>query len=258
MKWSRFIGLLIFVGTLFSTTACDITSTPSADEPTVFPGLTPTIPKANEAAVLSSQEAMHPDGQQYVKDLGVSLEEAIRRLQVQNEIGRLRATLRANEPDTFAGLWLQHQPEFRIMVHFTQNGKSTVRPYIEDKAWVDLVEVRPARVTLSSLEAVLAETGRILDKLDFKVSFSLNEPENRVEVYVTDQPWFEGELQKANLRPTSLGSRGNYKRRTSSCQIMLNWSPSQGSRFKMLTSVPHPPCLTWPFPGKHRSKGSGR
>jgi hypothetical protein len=142
---------------------------------------------------------MHPDGQQYVKDLGVSLEEAIRRLQVQNEIGRLRATLRANEPDTFAGLWLQHQPEFRIMVHFTQNGKSTVRPYIEDKAWVDLVEVRPARVTLSSLEAVLAETGRILDKLDFKVSFSLNEPENRVEVYVTDQPWFEGELQKANL-----------------------------------------------------------
>jgi hypothetical protein len=143
---------------------------------------------------------MHPDGQQYVKDLGVSLEEAIRRLQVQNEIGRLRATLRANEPDTFAGLWLQHQPEFRIMVHFTQNGKSTVRPYIEDKAWVDLVEVRPARVTLSSLEAVLAETGRILDKLDFKVSFSLNEPENRVEVYVTDQPWFEGELQKANLQ----------------------------------------------------------
>ena len=47
------------------------------------------------------------------KDFGVDVEEAICRLSLQDEIGELGAELAANERDTFAGLRIQHQPDFR-------------------------------------------------------------------------------------------------------------------------------------------------
>ena len=36
-----------------------------------------------------------------------------------------------NEKDTFAGLWIQHQPEHRFVVLVTHDGEETIRPYIE-------------------------------------------------------------------------------------------------------------------------------
>lgn len=180
--------LLLLVGILSVLTACGSTPTPLA------------APNADEISVLSPEETLHQDAQQYAADMGVSLDEALRRLQYQDDIGRLRAALAANERDTFAGLWVRHQPEYRIVVQFTHAGEQTIRPYIENKPWASLVEVRTARATLSELESALDETVRAIDKLDFDVTSALTEKENRVEVYVTDRTWFEQELRKANIQ----------------------------------------------------------
>jgi len=149
---------------------------------------------------LNTEEALVRDAQQYAADMGVDLDEAMRRLQYQDDIGRLRAALAANERDTFAGLWVQHQPDFGVIVQFTRDGKKTIRPYIEDKPWADLVEVRKASATLVELESALHETIRALDRLGFDVSYGLNEMENRVEVWVTDRAWFEAVLREANIQ----------------------------------------------------------
>ncbi len=67
----------------------------------------------------------------YAKDQDVPLEEAVRRLQLQESVGKLGAELEANERDTFAGLWIEHEPEYRVVAAFTRDGEETIRPYVE-------------------------------------------------------------------------------------------------------------------------------
>lgn len=85
-------------------------------DPDLFVSATPS---GDESGVLSSEEALRRDVQQYAEEMGVSLDEAMRRFQYMDDIGELNATLNAHEQDTFAGLWVEHQPEFRVIVLFT-------------------------------------------------------------------------------------------------------------------------------------------
>ncbi len=134
------------------------------------------------------------------EDMGIPVDEALRRMQYQDDIGDLQVALTANEPETFAGLWIDHEPEYRLVVQFTRDGEQTIRPYLEGKPWADRVEVRAAQATLASLEAAMAETMRVLQTLDLNVIAALNVKENRVEVIVIDRAWFEAELDKAGVQ----------------------------------------------------------
>jgi hypothetical protein len=153
-----------------------------------------------QAFVLPTDEALLRDARQYAQDVGVDLEEAARRLQVQDDIGRLNAALAENERDTFAGLWIEHQPAFQVIVLFTHDGERTMRSYVRDRPWADLVEVRRADYTLVELNAASAETALILDQLEFDVHYALDVKSNRVVIWVTDRAWFEAQLEEANLR----------------------------------------------------------
>ena len=144
-------------------------------------------------------EALRRDAEAMAGDLGITVDDAVRRLQLQDDIGDLRAALASAEAETFAGLWIQHDPEYRIVVAFTRGGKRTVRPYLGGKTWADLVEVRDADATLSELEAALDETVRATAALDFPVMVGLNEVENQVEISVSARAWFEGELLQAGI-----------------------------------------------------------
>ncbi|HIE56888.1 MAG TPA: hypothetical protein EYP88_01465 [Anaerolineales bacterium] len=85
------------------------------------------------------EEALIQDAKMYTSRFGVDLDEAIRRLKLQSEIGDLNAELAAKEQDTFAGLWIQHQPEYRVIVRFTRNGGVTTQPYIENGPLADII-----------------------------------------------------------------------------------------------------------------------
>ncbi len=139
------------------------------------------------------------DAQEYASRIGVSVEEAVSRLKLQDEIGELNAVLAKKERDTFAGLWVEHSPKYRVIARFTRHGESIIQPYIENGPLAELVEVRPASVSLAVLREQLAQTRTALNGLDFDVNATLNVQENRIEIFVTDPDWFEGELQKANI-----------------------------------------------------------
>jgi hypothetical protein len=128
------------------------------------------------------------------------VEEAIERLQFQEGISELNRTLQAKEADTFGGLWIEHEPDYKIVILFTRKGERTIRPYIEDKPFADRVEVRRARYTLAELETIYAQATRELAKLDFSVNISLNVSGNRVEVTVSDRKWFEDELRRVEAK----------------------------------------------------------
>ena len=162
--------------------------------PTPTPSIQPATP------TLEISDAFRRDAQAMAEDMGIPVDEAVRRMQYQDGIGDLQAALMANEAETFAGLWIEHEPEYQIVVQFTRDGEQTIHPYLEGKPWADRVEVRTAEATLASLEAAMAETMNLLQALDLNVISVLNVQENRVEVIVIDRAWFQTQLDKAGVQ----------------------------------------------------------
>ena len=126
---------------------------------------------------------------------GLSVEEAYQRLRVEDPIGTLQVELAEWEADTFAGLWIEHEPQYHVVVAFTRDGEETLEPYLEGRSIPGLT-IRQARFTYAELEAMQAQAMRELGKLDYHVSVLFAVQDNRVEVYVSDRAWFESELQR--------------------------------------------------------------
>jgi hypothetical protein len=140
------------------------------------------------------------DALDYAVEMGISLEEALARLDTQNEdaISALDNQLKANEADTFAGLWLQHEPEYRMVVAFTHDGEETIRKYVTDNSELArLIEVRTAEYTYAQLEADRQEAFRILDRLQLPAGGGIMVMENRVELDITDRTTFDAALAAA-------------------------------------------------------------
>jgi hypothetical protein len=151
------------------------------------------------AVALTGCFASWRDADEYARQNKISLGQAMQQLRYQDQIGALAQTLATNELDTYAGLWIEHEPTYRIVVRFTQNPEETLRPYIEDLPFAGLVEARDACYTMIELEAIHTQAMAQLEKLDFGVSSSLSVQENRIEVYVSDRAWFESELRTAGI-----------------------------------------------------------
>ncbi|MDQ4078262.1 MAG: hypothetical protein M3220_18705 [Chloroflexota bacterium] len=156
-------------------------------------------PGATEEAVTGEEEALLADLQWYAEEQGIELEEAARRFEVTESVGALQAELAAREAESFAGLWLQHEPDFRVVVAFTEQGEETLRPYIEGRPYEDLVEVRTHRYTLAELEAAQQEAMDIANQLELSASSGISLQENRVEVTIGNPDLFLEEIQAVGL-----------------------------------------------------------
>ncbi len=171
-----------------------------------FLGSDPFEPEPEETseryAELAEKYSDNPalfDAAVYAMEEGIDIEEAVRRFELMDIAGSLGAELEENEADTFAGFWIEHQPEFRIVAVFTENGEETIKPYLE--SYPDLagiIEVRALEITYEDLQAAQQKASRLLSELGLSVSSSINVKENQVEVYVTDSELFYTTLQEAN------------------------------------------------------------
>lgn len=148
-------------------------------------------PELVETAVPTPQ--IHLDAQAYADDLGVSLDEAARRLNLQEAIGELGAALEANEVDTFAGLWIQHEPAYKVMVAFVGgDGEEVIRPYLQTYPQLaDVLEIRTAEYTLAELEAAQREAFEIVEQLEpISIAGGVYVMENRVYLTVGNPDLF--------------------------------------------------------------------
>ena len=139
--------------------------------------------------------ALARDAQWYADHHGVELSEAITRLMLQDEIGVLGAEIESREADTLAGFWIQHEPDYRVIVSFTKDGESTIAKYVQDGPLLELIEVRTAEATLRDLDGAQQEAGRIVADLGFNVASGIDVKRNRVEIYATDRKALQTALQ---------------------------------------------------------------
>ena len=178
------------------------------------PRPTPINTLAPEEIPEGVSPALAQDAQMYAVDFGVELPEAIRRLTLQRPIGKLGATLESNEADTLGGFWIQHEPEYRVVVAFTRDGEETIAKYVQDGPLKDIIEVRTVDATLEQLKRSQREAGAIVKGLGFQAASSINVFENRAEIYVRDRSQIEEALQNsgqtlpAHVRIIEMG-RGN-------------------------------------------------
>ena len=143
--------------------------------------------------------ALKRDAQSYADDFGVELGEALVRLQGQGTIGRLGSTIQASEPDTYAGHWIQHEPQYRMVVLFTRDGESTICPYIEAHPLYSIVEVRSAAANMADLELSQGEAMSVAAEVGIRAESSINVFQNLVELYVMDAEQLESALEQAGL-----------------------------------------------------------
>ncbi len=161
--------------------------------------------KTTTIAGLSPDDPLVQDARMYAKDRGIPLEEAVRRLRIQvdsaEDVADLERRLRKNEADTFAGLWLQHEHEYRYVVLFTLHGEKTLRPYVEGGPLEDTVEARSgADATMAELHFAQREADRITRSLNIATASGIDIKKNRAEVYVPDRARLEVALRKAGVR----------------------------------------------------------
>ena len=150
-------------------------------------------------------EAFTEDTRWYAEDYNLSKEEAIRRMRISDCFSRdltdLERKLMREERDSFAGFWLEHEPEYRFVYLFTEDGPEKLRPYIKDEPYAPLLEARSyAEVSFAELRAARRKADRIVDRLGFRADSSVDIVKNHAEIFVTDRDGFRAELRKAGMR----------------------------------------------------------
>ncbi len=122
-------------------------------------------PAVAPTAAPSANAALQQDAQAMAQALGISVTEAVARLQQQDSIGALGASLEQAEVRTFAGLWIQQTPSYRVVVAFTHDGQQTMRRYVAGTALESVIDVRTAAVTLAELKAEQARAQGLTARL---------------------------------------------------------------------------------------------
>jgi hypothetical protein len=164
---------------------------PSLADATTEPQLTPTP--------LDPDDPFVRDATSFAEHEGLSLEEAVRRLEFQETIGAIQPELEADLPDSYAGLWVEHQPQYRIVIALTEGNESTIQPYVDDKAWADHVEVRPADYSLAVLRNAQQEASRVAGQLNLALTTAVDVKQNRVELLVGNPDLFQADLAAVGL-----------------------------------------------------------
>lgn len=153
----------------------------------------------SDDGVANGDIALMRDAQIYAARYAVDLQEAQRRLALQEAIGVLNGALERGEQATFAGLWIQHSPTYRVVAQFTRDGTQTIQSYVTGGPLANLVDVRPAALTLAELEAAQASALRAIRPLGVPVEAGLSMAKNRAEIYVVERARLDTALGAARL-----------------------------------------------------------
>lgn len=139
--------------------------------------------EASQARAEVTVDGLQQDAAVYASTFGVSLQEGGRRLQLQEAVDALNARLTEEQAGTFAGLSIEHTPEFHVIARFTRKGEETIRPYLTP-ALAEVVRVEPARFTLRQLERRLEASYRRVRASGIPAAGGVDVRANRAEVHV--------------------------------------------------------------------------
>lgn len=133
-------------------------------------------------AAFTQNNKIDPGIMEYSRTYGVSLDEAKSRAYKEDYAFEVGRRIEVNSPKTFAGIYIEHEPTFRVVVRFVGDAKTQLAKYTHDPLFVPQTAPR-------SLEVLLAAQADIADQLvkhgiDFTSGIDLKKSE--VTLYVQD------------------------------------------------------------------------
>ncbi len=201
---------------------------------------TPTAVLTSPVDILPSdlQEVIGRDAEMLAEEFGISLDEAYHRILMMEASGDLNARLEREQADTFAGLWILHEPTFQVIAAFTENGEKTIQPYLENSPLAEVIELRTAQVTLAYLTATEVETHKVVDNLGLGMLAytTVNIPDNQVEIHGIDPILLDQKLSESGLQlPAHVEV---IPQKLKEGVIPANVTPAPGIHFPQLISPP--------------------
>ncbi len=133
---------------------------------------------------------------------GITQAEAARRLDLQRDIGKLEATLMEVAEDIFAGLWIEHEPDFAVEVRFTNTllGGAMVDQLSRELAGEVKFRVDRFDASLRELEALQEKVVLEARMAKIDVDSDINIRANHVELMTTDLPALEASLDTLRVQ----------------------------------------------------------
>ena len=139
------------------------------------------------------------------KRLAISPEEARHQLNSQHKAGKLRSEIEAGEPDTFAGMYIEHSPKFRVVVRFTGDARSALARKATDLP----VEAQAADLSIRALRTMQNETYADLKAKNIESASQISERDGSIDFFVIDP--VAAEAVRGNIRH---GSKVRFKKAT--------------------------------------------
>lgn len=119
----------------------------------------------------------------YATNFHLSNEEAEHRLNLQAEMSPFASRIIDGEP-TYAGSWVEHEPEFGLVVAFaSSDGKEFIKKYLAEIEWADLVRVQERPYTFNQLEEILDQVNLAAHKTDIPFASGLA-PQNVASITI--------------------------------------------------------------------------
>lgn len=144
-------------------------------------------------------DALTITAQHYADDFGVTFDEALTRLQLGDEIRELQSYLLKNYPFNFAGLWVQHTPEYRVYIQFTDIDNAQIEQLVEKSPLKNYTELLTAEVSYYQLKAGQQYVQSILQDYNVPFETGINVVRNQVEVDVTPETAVQNILHNGNI-----------------------------------------------------------
>lgn len=133
-------------------------------------------------SVCASPSEGNPVAHTYAQTYGVSVDEAARRLARQADIGALEQRMQTERPDTFAGLYIEHRPAYRVVVRFTGDAQAQLAAYTGDPLYVAQTAPRSLQVLRGTQDLL----GQRLHAAGIEFMSGTDVKTSQVDIYVLD------------------------------------------------------------------------
>lgn len=134
-----------------------------------------------------------PEVQWYAAFAHVSLDEAMRRLRLQDTIDNMDASIRKNYDDIFAGIYIQHKPEYKVIVQFAETVPSGISQLVPNALRND-TEIRQVKSTQKDLEKARSHAEKLLKAKKLSIESYIDTTKNIAVISIDSRSLFQGEL----------------------------------------------------------------
>ncbi len=139
------------------------------------------------------------DAQAYAEKFSITEDEALMRLYIQDKLGLIEENIAQAKPKSFAGLWIEHEPEYRIIVQTTSEETSTLPSYFDSLGQNIPIKIVTVDTPLYKLESSLDKISQDLYNAEIQADINIDIFNNRPEIMVADVDAFENLLKEHNI-----------------------------------------------------------